>query len=101
MDNMSNASIFIAEIAIPIVIIPIVMWLAISLAFAIPIGISASRRKMNQFGWGILAFFTWVIGLVIFLIFINPKCDDVKCSSCGEMIPKNHVYCPFCGHNDN
>ncbi len=74
--------------------------LIISLSFAIPTGISASRRKMNPVGWGALTFFTWLVGLVVFLIFLKPKCDDVKCVACGEWIPKIHVYCPFCGHKD-
>ncbi|MGN0474051.1 MAG: hypothetical protein ACI4IJ_03085 [Acutalibacteraceae bacterium] len=81
-------------------IILFAIWLVISLCFAIPTGISASGRRMNPFGWGALTFFTWVVGLVIFLIYLKPKCDDVKCSACGEMIPRVHVYCPFCGHKD-
>lgn len=82
------------------VIIVFAILLIISLCFAIPTGISASRRKMNPVGWGALTFFTWVLGLVVFLICLKPKCDDVKCVACGQLIPKNHVYCPFCGHKD-
>lgn len=96
MANIAGAGTYVAAITTLVA-----MWLAISLAFAIPVGVSASRRKMNPFGWSILVFFTWAVGLVIFLIFIKPKCDDVKCVSCGEMIPKNHIYCPFCGHSAN
>lgn len=77
------------------------IWLTISLAFAVPVAVSASRRKMNPFGWGILAFLAWIPGLIMFLIFMRPKFTDVKCTSCGQMIPKNHIYCPFCGHKDN
>lgn len=83
-----------------IVVFLLAVWLIISLCFAIPTAISASRRGMNPLGWGALTFFTWVVGLIIFLICIKPKCDDVKCPACGGMIPKIHVYCPFCGHKD-
>lgn len=74
--------------------------LTISLGFAIATGISASKRGMNPVGWGILTFFTWITGLIIFLLFAKPKIDVVKCLSCGKSIPRNHVYCPFCGHKE-
>lgn len=76
----------------------IILWLAISLGFAIPTGISASKRGMNPVGWGILTFLTWLSGLIIFLLFAKPKADEVSCEACGQRIPRNHVYCPFCGH---
>ncbi len=75
--------------------------LGISLGFAIPIGISASRRGMNAVGWGVFAFFTWFTGLIVFLLFAKPKTDDMACSACGQRIPRNHVYCPFCGHRES
>lgn len=74
--------------------------LGISLGFAIPIGISASRRGMNAVGWGALAFFTWLAGLIIFLLFAQPKRDNVICTACGASIPRVHRFCPFCGHQD-
>lgn len=81
-------------------IIIVVMLLAISLGFAIPIGICASRRGMNPVGWGVLAFFTWIVGLVLFLLNIQPVMNDMRCPFCGNLIPINHVFCPFCGHRD-
>lgn len=78
----------------------IVIWLAGSLGFAIPTGISAAKRGMNAVGWGILAFLTWLSGLIIFLLFAKPKADEVACAACGERIPRNHMYCPFCGHRE-
>lgn len=78
-----------------------IIWLAISLGFAIPTGISAAKRGMNSVGWGILTFFTWVTGLILFLLFAKPKADEVKCAVCGEKIPRVHVYCPFCGHRES
>lgn len=75
--------------------------LTISLGFAIATGISASKHGMNPVGWGTLTFFTWIIGLTIFLLVLKPKIDDVKCISCGKSIPRNHVYCPFCGNKES
>ena len=77
-----------------------VILLVISLGFAIPIGISASRRGMNAIGWAVLAFFTWIVGLLFFLFNIQPVNTDTLCPVCGNWIPMNHVYCPFCGHRD-
>ena len=77
-----------------------VVMIAISLSFAIPIGISASHREMNAIGWAVIAFFTWVVGLVLFLLNIQPIITDVNCPSCGNRIPKEHVFCPFCGYRD-
>ncbi len=74
--------------------------LAVSLGFAIPIGISASHRGMNAVGWGILAFFTWIAGLVLFLLHLQPVVTDMPCPFCGHLIPIHHVFCPFCGHRD-
>lgn len=74
--------------------------LAISLGFAIPIGISASHRGMNAIGWAVLAFFTQIAGLVLFLIHIQPMITDTQCPACGILIPNQHVFCPFCGHRD-
>ena len=77
-----------------------VVMLGISLAFAVPTGVSASKRGMNALGWGALAFFTWLMGLLLFLLCKNPVIDDVVCVKCGSRIPKNHVYCPFCGYKE-
>ena len=74
--------------------------LAISLGFAIPIGISASHRGMNAIGWAVLAFFTWIVGLVLFLLHLQPVITDMQCPVCGNLIPIQHVFCPFCGHRD-
>lgn len=82
-------------------IIVLVIWLAISLGLAILTGISASHRNMNSVGWGTLVFFTWMFGLMIYLICIQPKADGVKCPSCGKRIPKMHNYCPYCGVKEN
>lgn len=78
-----------------------IIWLAISLGFAIPTGISAAKRGMNSAGWGMLTFFTWVMGLILFLLFAKPKADEVTCAACGEKIPRVHVYCPFCGYRES
>lgn len=72
----------------------------VSLAFAVPTGVSASKRGMNPLGWGTLAFFTWIVGVVIYLICIKPRRDEVICAACGNSIPRQHVFCPFCGHKD-
>lgn len=78
----------------------IILWLAGSLGFAIPTGISAAKRGMNPVGWGILTFLTWLSGLIIFLLFAKPKTEEVTCVACGQRIPQIHVYCPFCGHRE-
>lgn len=75
-----------------------VILLAVSLGFAIPIGVSASHRGMNSIGWAALAFFTWIVGLVLFLLNLQPIITDTPCPACGNMIPIDHVFCPFCGH---
>ncbi len=74
--------------------------LAISLGFAIPVGISASHRGMRPIVWAALAFFTWTIGLVLFLLNIQPIITDAPCPGCGNLIPIHHVFCPFCGYRD-
>jgi hypothetical protein len=77
-----------------------VILLAVSLGFAVPIGISASHRGMNPIGWAILAFFTWIAGLVLFLLHLQPVISEMQCPVCGNLIPIQHVFCPFCGHRD-
>ena len=68
-------------------------------------GISVAMALALEVPWGRIAErigyrHTMVVCNLLFLLCKNPVIDDVVCVKCGNRIPKNHVYCPFCGYKE-
>jgi RNA polymerase subunit RPABC4/transcription elongation factor Spt4 len=103
-------------------------WL-VQLALAVWVTTDANRREMNGILWGVLVFFTSVVGLVVYLIVIStssarngratslgsggrnapqapssvpPSGDNHLprfCSSCGGSVQAQFKVCPYCGES--
>ena len=59
---------------------------------------NAKITKLNPYFWGILTLFTNIIGVCIYLIYINNK---VICKKCHTSNNKNNIYCTYCGNKIN
>ena len=77
----------------------------ISLALAIWVGFDANRRGMNGLLWGLLVFFTSIVGLIVNLIVASatngrtPVTPTATCTGCGSRIETGFKVCPFCGRS--
>jgi RNA polymerase subunit RPABC4/transcription elongation factor Spt4 len=84
--------------------------LQIFLAFWV--GMDANRRGMNGLLWGLLVLFTFVVGLLVYLIVAQTAANGAKeqatsavlatvagaaCDQCGETVESRFKVCPFCG----
>ena len=76
----------------------------ISLVLAVWVGFDANRRGMNGFLWGLLVFFTSIVGLIVYLIVASttngrtaePVATAV-CGGCGSKVESGFKVCPYCG----
>ena len=59
---------------------------------------NARITKLNPYFWGIVTLFTNIIGVGIYLIYINNK---VICKKCRTSNNKNNIYCINCGNKIN
>jgi len=89
-------------------------WLVIWLVVSVVIGVLASKRGRNGFGWFLLAFVIspLLAGIILALIenlapqqsqpetrFLSPVSADTKaCPRCAEAIKKAATICRFCGY---
>ena len=89
----------------------------IHLVLAIWVGIDANRHGMNGVLWAILVFFTSVVGLIVYLIFVQsptlrngtlwapgaaagrPGNGVHHCGHCGGRVQSDFRHCPFCGQS--
>jgi hypothetical protein len=86
--------------------------LQIFLAFWV--GMDANRRGMNGLLWGLLVLFTFVVGLLVYLIVAQTSGNGTRerpapalpttvaagggaCPRCGEGVDTGFKVCPFCG----
>ena len=53
------------------------------------------RGEARPLLWALLTLFTWLIGLVIYLI-VHPE-NGIQCPSCGAKVERNFATCPSCG----
>lgn len=98
------------------------IWGLIQIGLAIWVGFDADRRGSNGVLWGLLVFFTGVVGLIVYLIVIPtmaeredssgraetgpmaavapsgpPPPAAARCGSCGSEIQPEFKVCPECG----
>ena len=88
--------------------------LVIVLAFWV--GTDANRRGMNGVLWGLLVLFTFVVGLIVYLIVVQGSTSPASppspaetvagargaiaagsCPQCGGKVESGFQVCPFCG----
>jgi|GEM_PF-974600 len=55
----------------------------------------ASQRRCAGIVWGLLALFTNILGLFIYLIYRN---WHKTCHKCSALQDRNDIYCTFCGN---
>ena len=88
------------------------IWGLIQIGLAIWVGIDAHRRGSNGFLWGLLVFFTPVVGLIVYLILAPSLAkrngataaqpppavppSTVPCPSCGQALQPEFKACPYC-----
>lgn len=97
---------------------PISIWGLISAGLAVWVGIDANKRGLNGVLWGLLVFFTGIVGLIVYLLvgpgmqFRNgggeapvhpaesgfaPPSAAKRCPKCEGAISDEFKACPFCG----
>lgn len=89
-------------------------WL-LNLILAVWVTLDANRRGMSGVLWGVLVFFTCVVGLIVYLIVAGmaarngsgaspapaadsgPAAPSASCPGCREPIETGFRVCPYCG----
>lgn len=88
------------------------IWGLIQIGLAVWVGLDAHRRGSNGFLWGLLVFFTPVVGLIVYLILapslaqrngatvaVPPPAAapaSIACPSCGQALQEEFKVCPYC-----
>lgn len=81
------------------------IWGLIQIALAVWVGVDAQRRGSNGFLWGLLVFFTPVVGLIVYLILAPTLAQRngasaappaAPCPSCGQALQAEFKVCPYC-----
>ena len=97
---------------------PISIWGLISAGLAVWVGIDASKRGLNGVLWGLLVFFTGIVGLIVYLL-VGPAMQQRngehaapvqpaepahaptpaanRCPTCQAEINVEYKACPYCG----
>lgn len=57
-----------------------------------------SRDVPRPFLWALLALFTSVIGLVVYLIVNSDDGSNALCPICGSKVKRDYQKCPHCGN---
>ncbi len=88
-------------------ILPIIL-IVIGLLIAIWVYKDAEKRGKSGALWLIITWFTFPLGLIIWLVVRppiggepgqNPTGADRRCPSCGRQIPVDAQVCPYCGND--
>lgn len=88
-------------------------WLLLQLCLAVWVGVDAGRRGQSGLLWGLLVFFTSVVGLIVYLIAVpmlernggsgaaaprTPRpAEQANCEQCGTPLRPDFKLCPNCG----
>ena len=59
---------------------------------------NAKITKLNSYFWGIVTLFTNIIGVGIYLIYINNR---IVCKKCNTSNDRNNIHCVNCGNKIN
>lgn len=85
----------------------------IQFLLAIWVGFDANKRGMNGLLWGLLVLFTFIVGLLVYLIVCQspwgrngnganvaaavPAAASKTCGKCGKQVEESFRICPYCG----
>ena len=58
----------------------------------------AGKRNLNASLWGLLVLITNLVGLIVYLIYIQ---NNLTCIQCGTLQNKYNVFCSSCGTKVN
>jgi hypothetical protein len=104
---------------------PLSIWGLLQAVLAVWVGLDASKRGLNGVLWGLLVFFTGVVGLIVYLLVgpvmqrneaegesgavtvptiptaptggaVRPK-GDRRCLGCEARVDPEFKVCPYCG----
>jgi len=79
-------------------VLPVLAGLAFWLGPAVWVFWHAQKNSVARpFLWAVLTLFTWVIGLVVYLLVQSGNGKKNVCPSCGLKVEKEYVVCPGCG----
>jgi len=82
---------------------PISIWGLISAGLAVWVGVDANKRGLNGVLWGLLVFFTGIVGLIVYLL-VGPAMqykngnakEPVQPIETGQPLPAAAMHCPAC-----
>lgn len=84
---------------------PLGLMSLLNLALAVWVGIDAERRCNQGLLWGLLVFFTSIVGLIVYLL-VGPVLErrgavdgrnEATCPSCRAAVEPSFKVCPYCG----
>jgi RNA polymerase subunit RPABC4/transcription elongation factor Spt4 len=89
-------------------LLPLSIWGLINLALAIWVGYDASQKGQSGILWGLLVFFTGIVGLIVYLLVSPalaqrngaprpPGVGSATCPSCNASLQPEYKACPYCG----
>lgn len=95
---------------------PLSIWGLLQAVLAIWVGLDANRRGLNGILWGLLVFFTGIVGLIVYLLVgpvmqrsgdddpltavanvVSPRAPTPKCPGCEAEVGAGFKVCPYCG----
>jgi RNA polymerase subunit RPABC4/transcription elongation factor Spt4 len=98
---------------------PLSIWGLIQIGLAIWVGFDANRRGLNGLLWGLLVFFTGIVGLIVYLLIgptmaqrngataspqpaaavtpVAPVTPSTVCPGCQSQVSNDFKVCPYCG----
>jgi hypothetical protein len=89
-------------------LLPLSIWGLINIALAIWVGYDASRKGQVGILWGLLVFFTGIVGLIVYLL-VSPALGQKNgaarpvevgaacCPECNANLQPEYKACPYCG----
>lgn len=77
-----------------LITIAILSFLLYWLALPVFVFLDARRHDNHPALWGVLALFTNIVGLIVYLA-VRP--ERLCCANCHEPLDRAHAYCPLCG----
>ncbi|HXV75927.1 MAG TPA: zinc ribbon domain-containing protein [Candidatus Polarisedimenticolaceae bacterium] len=91
---------------------PLGIWGLLQAALAVWVGLDAGKRGLNGVLWGLLVFFTGIVGLIVYLL-VGPAMQTQptgdapaataataggrRCGSCATQVAPDFKVCPYCG----
>ena len=86
------------------------LWGLIQIALSFWVGLDAQKRGMHGLLWGLLVFFTGIVGLIVYLIVAPGLAQrnggaqppggvaaSARCGKCSAAVQPEFKACPYCG----